>query len=368
MKNFFYCICLLMIFSTFVFSAGISFKKEKQIVLKRNGDNFIQALWSFFITNENYIYILDFKAGNMKVFNDDGKFIKNIGKKGLGPGEYSHLFASAYKNKKFFIFDSRIKKIFGYNLKKNNKIELIIKKKFFNNIIDLKFIGDKLLMAGNFVKSHGKFTKPIYYTSCIYDIKNNKYNYLLTLAYCNNFPPGGLYKNGVAERLFALPMGGYIDSSNEYIFYVKKSKLRIIRIDRKTNKKIIFGNKTKNYIEPVANSELTKALQTRNDRKYKLLLQNMSFIIGTFVLKNKNLGILYTKYIKQKDSTDLYLQIYDMSGNFISEKLLLHAKSFYSEGIFSYFQKKTNTLHILDTETTEDFDQVFRMHKFGIKL
>ncbi len=369
MKKSFLYIYLLIISSAFVFSSNTGFIKNEQVVLETKENNFIQQLMSFFVSDENNVYILDFKAGNLKVFNSKGKFLKNIGRKGLGPGEFVHLRSSAYKKGEFTVYDSRTKKLINYKIKKNNEIELIKKEKFFNHIVDLKFIGNNLLMAGIFVKKNRvKFLKPTFYTSCIYDINTKKYNYLFSLAYCNDFKPGELYKKSVSERIFALPMGGYIDSSDDYIFYVKESELKIFRINRKTNKKIFFGNKTKNYIEPVANSELLKALSVRDDKKLKILHQDMSLLKGIFVVNKKTLGVLFTKYIKKSDSTDVYIQFYNTSGKFINEELLLHAKSFFSEGITSYFQKSKSTLYILDTSIKEDFDQDFILNKFSIKL
>jgi len=358
---------LFFAFCNIVISAKIVLMKETTFKLERKNNNYIQVVWSFFITDNDFIYILDFKAGNMKVYNNNGKFLKNIGRKGFGPGEYEHLLASAYKKNNFYIYDSRKKNIFLYRVY-NNNIKLLKTRKFYNDIVDMKILNKKLLLTGNFVKIRNRFEKPTYYTSCIYDFNSEKYNYLLTLGFCNGFKPGDLYKNNIAEKIFALPMGGYIDSSDKYIFYVKKSKLKIFRINYKTKKTIIFRTKTKNYIEPVANKEMLNALRIRNDRKYKLLLQKMSFIKNVFVVNNKYVIVLYTNYKKKNDNTDIYIQFYDVNGKFIKEKLLLNAKSFYSEGIIAYYQKMKKKLYILDTETTEDFDQVFRIHKFKIEL
>lgn len=107
--------------------------------------------------------------------------------KELGPGKYVGLPASAYRENKFYIFDDRKKQILNYKIKKNNEIEL-------------KLIKDKVLLAGTFVKTDRKSNIHIYYTSCIYDLKNNKYNYLLPLSYCNDFNGGDLYKKSVAEK------------------------------------------------------------------------------------------------------------------------------------------------------------------------
>jgi hypothetical protein len=40
------------------------------------------------VDEEGNMYILDEQAGNIKVFDSDGRFVKNIGRKGQGPGEF----------------------------------------------------------------------------------------------------------------------------------------------------------------------------------------------------------------------------------------------------------------------------------------
>jgi hypothetical protein len=78
----FYLIFLLCI----NYSFSLNIKKGNSFTLEHKKENFIHIPGSFFITDDDYIYITDRKEGNLKIFDIKGSFIKlNLyGERGLG--------------------------------------------------------------------------------------------------------------------------------------------------------------------------------------------------------------------------------------------------------------------------------------------
>jgi len=108
--------------------------------------------------------------------------------------------------------------------------------------------------------------------------------------------------------------------------------------------------------------------RNRDNNLLRRLTSGMSYTMGVFTINKDYIGLPFSKYVKKTDSTDVYIQIYKTSGEFISESKVFEGKSFYSGGIRLYFDKLNKLLYILDTETTEDFDQIFRVHKYKVIL
>ncbi len=87
-------------------------------VLKLQTDINIAEIHKVMVFNETF-YVLDKKTSQLLVFNKDGKFIRKIGSRGHGPGEYTRLtdFTIDKKNNELFLFSSWDSKILKYNIK-----------------------------------------------------------------------------------------------------------------------------------------------------------------------------------------------------------------------------------------------------------
>jgi hypothetical protein len=65
----------------------------------------LEAVIDIAYDKKNNIYISDYKANNIKKFDSSGKFIKVIGRKGQGPGEFSYPFWIAVADDRLFVWD-----------------------------------------------------------------------------------------------------------------------------------------------------------------------------------------------------------------------------------------------------------------------
>ncbi len=57
------------------------------------------------------VYVLDYRANNIKIFSSEGKFIKTIGRQGQGPGDFNGPFLLAVTKDRIYVWDSRNRRI-----------------------------------------------------------------------------------------------------------------------------------------------------------------------------------------------------------------------------------------------------------------
>ena len=68
-------------------------------------DTFFESTVDIKCDNNGYVYICDYKANNIKKFDSSGKYIKTIGRKGQGPGEFNRPFQIAVTNDRLIVGD-----------------------------------------------------------------------------------------------------------------------------------------------------------------------------------------------------------------------------------------------------------------------
>ena len=123
------------------------------------------------ITFENIIIITE--INKILIFGKDGKFIRSIGSKGQGPGEYNFIMNLTVddKNKHIFISSSSPGKIICYDLT-GKFIKEIVTNSIFDNVVDINFINNDLLIIDQKMDGHnemGKFTS----ISTLYRLNDN---------------------------------------------------------------------------------------------------------------------------------------------------------------------------------------------------
>ena len=359
-KSYFFLLLMIFFISTFLHSAEIN--KVNSFYLEQKKDTFIQNPGSFFITEDGYIYILDRKAGNIKIFDNKGKLIKIFGRRGHGPNEFIAPYFSAYRKPDILIVDLKRDLKFVYKRSKKNNLKFIKKALFTNLSNDFHFLNkNELIIAGNTFDKNGKT-----YSLYKYNLETDEYIFLLPSIICYGYKSQKQLDKAFVSKIRYVAPFGYIDFSKEFIFYVYTGNLRIIRLNRNTKKIINFGKKTKNYIKPYITPGIIKASNTRNRDLLEQLKRAMSYILDLIVINENYIGLIYSQYIKNENRINLIMQIYESSGKFIKESIFLKTKALNAFDIYFYFEKSNNYLYVLDTETTTDFDQLFKIHKFKI--
>ncbi|RHJ85460.1 6-bladed beta-propeller [Parabacteroides sp. AM08-6] len=106
---------------------SIVFKSMKIIPLETNENSLIARINKIEIYN-NWIFVIDnFKANTLHIFDKEGNYIKQIGRKGSDPGEYKQLstFTIDKQNKHVYLLDNYLHKIFIYDFIQNKCVKEI---------------------------------------------------------------------------------------------------------------------------------------------------------------------------------------------------------------------------------------------------
>nr|WP_302830227.1 6-bladed beta-propeller [uncultured Bacteroides sp.] len=105
------------------------FKRVGVIVLETTEQSLLGRIDKIDFIND-YLYVLERRRG-LFLFNKNGKFIKMIGDKGVGPGEYispSDITVD-YENKKIYLLDSQTQMILKYDIEGNYEQSFKLKNK-----------------------------------------------------------------------------------------------------------------------------------------------------------------------------------------------------------------------------------------------
>jgi len=208
-------------------------KLEKEIKLEMTDETALGFVASNMLLNESII-ILDMQSHLVHEFSIEGKYIKQIGQKGGGPGEYYFpgSLASDSENN-IYIFDYRSAKINMYDSSGNYQDNLK-----FSNKIPVSSPFNSL-----FIDSNGDILKLLNENGIAKLAKYKRSN--LSQVYSTNLSDAN---TRIIVNHFELSNGITVDKSNNRIYYVVPCDYKIQEIDINTGKQIrSFGNKPSNF-------------------------------------------------------------------------------------------------------------------------
>lgn len=251
------------------------------------------------IYNDNLIYILDSGKSNLLVFDIEGNYIKKIGNRGNGPGEYNsiHDFVINKESKKITILDSDKISLLKYNLDGD-----FLKKIKFSNFFPKKI---ELINNANYIL----YTS--YSSNEFFDLVYTDLNGKIT-GY------GFKYPKNIDPISFAFTGG--VRNSNKSILYSASTSSQIYQIDEN------FNSKIKYKVEFESNSwpESKKFELHKFDREVRRM--NLSFLQNNFYENNE---ILHFKFTDKKFIKNGY---YDLKS-----KKVYNTDSFNRDGIPLFF-------------------------------
>jgi hypothetical protein len=86
----------------------VRFEEEVSFGAEESGPGAIYKPGQFAVDARNRVYIFEYSESVIKVFGEDGKFLKTIGRKGQGPGEFGQaLFIGFCPDGRIFVTDSQ---------------------------------------------------------------------------------------------------------------------------------------------------------------------------------------------------------------------------------------------------------------------
>jgi hypothetical protein len=245
------------------FKMSSIFGKAKAILLEETDYAVIGEIYSFQIFDD-YIFVMDrHKAKKMFVFNKDGKYVRQIGSFGQGPGEYLSLndFCLDTVNHEIYINDATKRKLHKYNFETGkyvNSIDMNPNKRYcyyvtyLNNTIYANLLSDNSLLS-----STNLLVKMDFKTNTLEELFNtDDYNCGWSRSYFTqyNFFSSKLDSPKFVAHLMTTVMS--IDETGIYPYLTVKSKDWVTKADILSEEKLdemltdqytLFSDKGKAY-------------------------------------------------------------------------------------------------------------------------
>ena len=165
----------------------INFKVKKSYYYEQPDSPYFFAGILNVCYNSKYIYVSDWKRVKIKIFDHNFKFIREIGRKGEGPGEFKQIFADLKcDNRNFYVLTISYLHIFDKegNFKKRILVD-ILPRNFY--LLKSKFLFRRIESAFAFYISdfNGKIIKKFYKKEKIH-LKKCRESYSTPFAYLTN--------------------------------------------------------------------------------------------------------------------------------------------------------------------------------------
>jgi len=308
----------------------------------------------------DFFIICDGRAGDLKIFDRNGKYIKKFGRRGEGPDEFATPRLYDYSDSNILINDWRKNKIFVYTI--INDLELKLKEEFLGTCFDSKILSDGYLISGSKADK-----KENWYRLYIEYPRNREYSFLLTTEEMFNIQAEGMFisNSNQLEEQANIGHRAYCDYLGDHVYAAWEGLLSIIQLNTNTRKITRYKEKSPLYKKPVISNELVLAKKERNQNKYTQELNKYSMIRKLFV-SNKYIGIVYMNYDSKSDMLNPIVQIYSLDGKFLVEKKLENIT--YPNNLLSmYYDKTNNILYALSLMINEQSESQYTLVRYGIR-
>jgi hypothetical protein len=336
---------------------GITIALEKKIPLS-SGKVLLQLPISFCVTEDNLFMVVDFKAGDVKIYNSNGELEKVLGRKGSGPNEFVQPLFCHYTHRKFILPDAGQRKIFVY--RRINKLDFKRTKEILclsaGNDIFLK--ENRLYIAGNKISENGK-----YYSLYSFDLDTNDNDVYFLPSYLKfGLTSENEYKTALFKKpdLTTIGVIGRFDIDGNFAYYIWQGDLKIFKINLNTREISTFGKKMPHYIKPYTTKALTNAFFNRQGNDVQKERRKMSYVEQVFTTI-QHVMVIYTVPGNNEEEQKYMAQFYHKDGNFIVEALIPGKAS-----SAMWFDKENNVLYAIDIETDKDFEQTHTILKYKI--
>ena len=333
-------------------------EQSGKIKLLSQDVNFLQKPRDFCVTEDNLFLIPDYKAGDIKVYESNGKIVNILGKKGVGPNEFVKPTFCFFDEGKFGVMDWGIRKIFIYDRIGNTKNFKRVKEiRCFSLGTEIHLRSNKLLVSGY---TPDKNSKPfdLYYI----DLASNQTNLLLPSYEKYGLKSFDEYETKYRRQpdIGAIGIGGWFDVHEDDVYFVWEGDLKIIKQNIRTRELSYFGKKTVNYVKPYATKKLINSLRTRDFKTIQQEKSKMSYVRSIFTSK-KYVLLIYESTVKKKKNPVFIIQFYMFNGDFLEEIPIPGEPD-----RKMFFHKNKNILYSLCSILDEDLNETHYMLKFDV--
>jgi hypothetical protein len=337
---------------------GVGIKLSGKIKLIFQDVDFLQKPRDFCVTGDNLFLIPDYNAGNIKIYESNGKLINVLGRKGVGPNEFVKPTFCFFDEGKFGVMDWGIRKIFIYDrIGQTKDFKRVKEISCFSLGTGIHLRNDKLFVSG--YRPNEK-SKPfdLYYI----DLANNQINLLLPSYKKYGLKSFDEYETKYRRQpdIGVIGIGGWFDLHEDDVYFAWEGDLRIIKQNIRTGEVSYFGRKSANYVKPYATKKLINSISTRDFKTTQQEKAKMSFVRSIFTSK-KHVLLVYEGPVKNDKNPGFMIQFYMFNGDFVEEIPIPGEPD-----RKMYFLKNKNILYSLTSELDEDLNEIHYMLKFDV--
>ncbi|UCH95258.1 MAG: hypothetical protein JSV88_00045 [Candidatus Aminicenantes bacterium] len=318
---------------------------------------------SFCVTEDKLFLLPDYQTGSIKVFNNEGNFLKFIkelgprfGKKGFMQPTY--CFYSQNEGK-LGVLDNKARKVFI--LDRQGKIGFSLFKEIVGKGYgyDIEFAGggEQVVISGYLID---KQSLPFDLYSI--NIKNGQTNYLLPSHEKYNLESYDEYVLEYRQKqtLPAIGIKAFIDIQGDDLFFVWEGALRIIKLDLVSKKQVVFGHATPHYTKPDG-SRLSDSYKKRKVETTWKKRKKMTYVRNIFAT-SRHVFLVYEMGKNNKSNTSKFrMQTYTLEGDFLGDVLFPG-----NPGRQMWFDKEKYELYAFSEQPGNDNGE-FSILKYKIK-
>ncbi|MGE5344097.1 MAG: hypothetical protein ACM3SY_21735 [Candidatus Omnitrophota bacterium] len=310
-----------------------------------------QLARSFCVTENGTVVIPDAKAGEIKVYERNGKyleFIKSVGQKGMGADQFAEPIYCSYNNDgKLVVYDIGQRKVLIYD----NAVRVCEIYCPWGGS-DFKLVGNTLFIAGYTEDAN---RKPWDFYAV--DILSKEVTYLLPSYLKYGLKSEGEYKSAYESKnnFQAIGINGWFDIQGQSSYFVWEGDINAIKLDINSGASRTFNSqKPAHYIKPYVSDALIKGRMTKDaktirDERSKLTYARNLLVTDKYVI------IICEGPIKD----NYWMQFYTLSGQPVGNEVRVPGPADYR----MHFDKDTNCLYFLSQST----DGKYYINKYAIK-
>jgi hypothetical protein len=353
-------ICVIFILTNICFSWQVKLIKTIPI------DKDALFLSGFFVVLEDgNLLFTDIKDKNnqIKVFNEDGEPIKAWGKMGPGPDEFGGLGFLDYQSPYLAVADAGRQRIHVFEKLENYEFKKTGEFLAWELSSHIKIYKKNVLMGGYIVSPKGKK-----YSLFMRDFNGKETKYVLPLENHHGARSMSEHKK-IREKVSGLSALAFLDVYQDTVYYVSDVRLRVAKIDLRSNTIEFIGKEPKNFRALAMNKKTSNALMNPQTGKEVSadIITSHSFVSGIFTDK-EFVSVLYINREKKINNELFYvphIQIYDHSGK------LLHGQTlapYFTEDRLTplFYQKDERHLYLCSIISGEDAVK-YVVYKYSIE-
>lgn len=343
---------------------GFQFKELRCVKLKEDKKSIFHSGGHFCVTGDELFFVIDQKAGDIKIFDKDGNLLRAWGRRGQGPNEFLNPTCIDYHEKdRLLVVDQGKRRIFLF--KRKGRTELVVEKEFriHSGGYDIAFSHDQqaFLFSGYIIADNQEK-----FVVCSKNLGNGKSTYLLPIERGYGFDSYRDFEKAYMNTtdIIAIGIRVYCDGNRQNIYSVWEGNLNVTALDRHTGKISSFSHGGSYYRRAIPSKKLRKAYNERNVKHIVSEMKKLCYVSGIFATDHF-VGVVYiTGEIEGKAPRGTRVQFFSPRGKYIED---IEVKGLDGPTDKFFLVKRDNIIYFKTfNHGTDEADEYFEIKKYRV--